>query len=43
MRGCRRAIPFDKLANLLFVEGRSTKQNAQILPDELLFQRASGL
>jgi hypothetical protein len=41
MRGCRRAILFDKLANLPFVEGHPTKQTAQILRDGLLFQRAT--
>jgi len=32
---------FDKLANLPFAEGRPTKESAQILRDELLFQRAT--
>jgi hypothetical protein len=32
---------FDKLANLPFKEGRPTKDTAQILRDELLFQRAT--
>jgi hypothetical protein len=32
---------FDKLANLPFAEGRPTKEAAQILRDELLFQRAT--
>jgi hypothetical protein len=32
---------FDKLANLPFAEGRPTKETAQILRDELLFQRAT--
>lgn len=32
---------FDKLANLPFVEGRPTKETAQTLRDELLFQRAT--
>jgi len=32
---------FDKLANLPFSEGRPTKQTAQLLRDELLFQRAT--
>ena len=31
---------FDKLANLPFAEGRPTKETAQTLRDELLFQRA---
>jgi hypothetical protein len=31
---------FDKLANSPFVEGRPTKETAQMLRDELLFQRA---
>ena len=30
---------FDKLANLPFAEGRPTKDTAQTLRDELLFQR----
>jgi len=33
--------PFDSLANLPFAEGRPTKQTAQTLRDELLFQRAT--
>ncbi len=32
---------FDKLANLPFAEGRPTKETAQTLRDELLFQRAT--
>jgi hypothetical protein len=32
---------FDKLANLPFSEGRPTKETAQTLRDELLFQRAT--
>jgi hypothetical protein len=32
---------FDKLANLRFEEGRPTKETAQTLRDELLFQRAT--
>jgi hypothetical protein len=32
---------FNKLANLPFAEGRPTKETAQILRDELLFQRAT--
>ena len=32
---------FDKLANLPFTEGRPTKETAQTLRDELLFQRAT--
>ena len=32
---------FDKLANLPFVDGRATKESAQTLRDELLFQRAT--
>jgi hypothetical protein len=32
---------FDKLANLPFAEGRPTKEAAQTLRDELLFQRAT--
>ena len=32
---------FDKLANLPFKEGRPTKETAQTLRDELLFQRAT--
>src|SRR3954451_2703089 len=32
---------FDKLANLPFAEGRPTKETAQRLRDELLFQRAT--
>ncbi|NEV02490.1 DUF1254 domain-containing protein [Bradyrhizobium sp. UFLA 03-164] len=32
---------FDKLANLPFAEGRPTKETAQTLCDELLFQRAT--
>ena len=32
---------FDKLANLPFTENRPTKETAQILRDELLFQRAT--
>src|ERR1035438_2933899 len=32
---------FDKLANLPFVENRPTKETAQTLRDELLFQRAT--
>ncbi len=32
---------FDKLANLPFAEGQPTKETAQILRDELLFQRAT--
>jgi hypothetical protein len=32
---------FDELANLAFAEGRPTKETAQILRDELLFQRAT--
>jgi len=32
---------FDKLANLPFAEGRPTKDTAQALRDELLFQRAA--
>ena len=32
---------FDKLANLPFAEGRPTKDTAQTLRDELLFQRAT--
>jgi hypothetical protein len=32
---------FDKLANLPFTEGRPTKEAAQTLSDELLFQRAT--
>ena len=32
---------FDKLANLPFAEGRPTKETAQKLRDELLFQRAT--
>lgn len=33
-------VHFNKLANLPFAEGRSTKETAQTLLDELLFQRA---
>jgi hypothetical protein len=32
---------FDELANLPFAEGRPTMETAQILRDELLFQRAT--
>jgi hypothetical protein len=32
---------FDKMANLPFAEGRPTKETAQILRDQLLFQRAT--
>jgi len=32
---------FDKIANLPFAEGRPTKETAQTLQDELLFQRAT--
>src|SRR5580700_9735957 len=32
---------FDELANLPFAEGRPTKESAQTLNDELLFQRAT--
>ena len=32
---------FDELANLPFAEGRPTKETAQTLRDELLFQRAT--
>ena len=32
---------FDKLANLPFAEGRPTKETAQTLRNELLFQRAT--
>jgi len=32
---------FDSVANLSFAEGRPTKETAQILRDELLFQRAT--
>ena len=32
---------FDRLANLPFTEGRPTKETAQTLRDELLFQRAT--
>ncbi|MBI3484267.1 MAG: hypothetical protein HY012_03840, partial [Acidobacteria bacterium] len=32
---------FDKMANLPFTENRPTKETAQILRDELLFQRAT--
>ena len=32
---------FDKMANLPFAEGRPTKEAAQTLRDELLFQRAT--
>ena len=32
---------FDKLATLPFAEGRPTKETAQTLRDELLFQRAT--
>ncbi len=32
---------FDKLANLPFAENRPTKETAQVLRDELLFQRAT--
>jgi hypothetical protein len=32
---------FDRLANLQFTEGRPTKETAQTLRDELLFQRAT--
>jgi hypothetical protein len=32
---------FDELANLPFSENRPTKETAQILRDELLFQRAT--
>ena len=32
---------FDKLANLPFAEGRPTKETAQALRDELLFERAT--
>ena len=32
---------FDKLANLPFTENRPTKETAQTLRDELLFQRAT--
>ena len=36
-----RRAHFDKLANLPFAEGRPTKETAQTLRDELLFQRAT--
>src|SRR6266700_2859589 len=32
---------FDKLSNLPFVDGRATKESAEALRDELLFQRAT--
>jgi hypothetical protein len=32
---------FDRLANLPFVDGRATKESAQTLREELLFQRAT--
>ena len=32
---------FDRLAGASFVEGRPTKKTAQLLRDELLFQRAT--
>ena len=34
-------VNFDELANLPFAEGRPTKETAQTLRDELLFQRAT--
>lgn len=34
-------MPFDRLADLPFAEGRPTKETAQTLRDELLFQRAT--
>jgi hypothetical protein len=32
---------FDKLADLPFVDGRATKESAEALREELLFQRAT--
>ena len=37
----RRRVRFDELANLPFAENRPTKETAQTLRDELLFQRAT--
>jgi hypothetical protein len=34
-------LRFDELANLPFTENRPTKETAQTLRDELLFQRAT--
>jgi len=41
--GCQKSgsARFDELANAPFVENRPTKETAQMLRDELLFQRAT--
>ena len=40
-RNTTRSLCFDELANLPFTENRPTKETAQTLRDELLFQRAT--
>ena len=40
-RNTTRGLRFDELANLPFTENRPTKETAQTLRDELLFQRAT--
>jgi hypothetical protein len=40
-RNTTRSLRFDELANLPFTENRPTKETAQTLRDELLFQRAT--